>query len=321
MANRAYLLNTSILTSDVAFLEQGGSLYTEVAETAYKIPVPWLRCFRAEDLQTVLVELDEPGSCFKALLPCTTVQQAIDNLRRSAPVFIALAGDDKIGRAFLDRAIEEVRALPLPYLTMSVLEVVFGNAPDDYIDDLVTALGDDARAIDCLKCLSFIESDVVAYPPDVHQAVSANYDHDRMGKAAALSTGMYLPDGAEPRRARAPDTLAGMLDEIDLLLTGSLDHFGYPRCSLELSRMQQLPNGLKLVMMFDTEARRLAVVENPAMQQAFNGGFEPRFQALAQACGFDWMGYLIGSKEAVKHQFRGDWDKWKLATTPQASFR
>ena len=333
MANRAYLLNTSILTSDTAFLEaeldeEGSGFYTPVAEAAYKIPVPWLRCFRPADLRTVMVGLDEPGSCFKALLPRTTVQQAIDNLQRSASIFIQLAGDDKVGRAFLDRAIEEVRALPLPYLTMSVLEVVFGNIPDDYIADLVTALGDDARAIDCLKCLSFIESDAVAYPPDVHQSVSANYDHDRMGKATALSMGMYQADstddadGTEQKRAaRAPATLAGMLDEINLLLTGSLDHFGYPICSLELSRMQQLPNGLKLVMMFETEAQRIAVVENPAMQQAFNGGFEPRFQALAQAYDFDWMGYLISSNEAIKHQFRGNSDQWKLVTTPQARFR
>lgn len=333
MANRAYLLNTSILTSDTAVLEaelddEGGSLYTPVAEAAYKIPVPWVRCLRPEDLQTVMVELDEPGSFFKALLPCTTVPQAIDNLQRSVPIFIQLAGDDKIGRAFLERAVEEVRALPLPYITMSVLEVVFGNIPDDYIADLVTALGDDARAIDCLKSLSFIESDAVAYPPDVHQSVSANYDYDRMNNATALSTGMYQPDSTEDangtgqkRAARAPDTLAGMLDEIYLLLTGNLDHFGYPICSLELSRMQQLPNGLKLVLMFDTEAQRIAVVENPAMRQAFNGGFDPRFQALAQAYDFDWMGYLISSKETIKHQFRGNWDKWKLMTTPQGSFR
>lgn len=331
MGNCAYLLNTSILTSDMTMLdgedEDGGSLFADVAETAYKIPVPWLRCFRPEDLKTVMVELDEPGTYFKALLPCTTVQQAIDNLQRSAPIFIQLAGDDKIGQAYLDRAIEEVRALPRPYLTMSVLEVVFGNIPDEYIEDLVTALGDDACAIECLKSLSLIESDAVAYPPDVHQAVSGNYDHDRMDTATALSTGMYQPESTDDANATeqrpaagAPNTLAGMLDEINLLLTGKLDHFGYPICTLELSRMQQMPNGLKLVLMFDTEAQRIDVVENSVMQQAFNGGFEARFQALAKEYDFDWMGYLISSKEKIGNQFRGDWEKWKLVTPPQASF-
>ncbi|MES2898904.1 MAG: hypothetical protein V4723_04200 [Pseudomonadota bacterium] len=332
MGNRAYLLNTSILTSDMTKLdgedEDGGFLFADVAETGFKIPVPWLRCFRPADLQTVLVELDEPGTYFKALLPCTTVQQAVDNLQRSAPIFFELAGDAKIGQEYLDIAIKEVRALPRPYLTMSLLEVVFGNIPGKYIEDLVTALGDDARAIECLKSLSFIQSDAVAYPPDVLQAVSANYDHDRMNIATALSTGIYQlvssdDANATERRpvAHAPNTLVGMLDEINLLLTGKLDHVGYPICTLELSRMQQMPNGLKLVLIFDTEAQRLDVVENYSMQQAFNGGFEPRFQALATSYEFDWMGYLISSKEKIASQFRGDREKWKLVTPPQARFQ
>ena len=68
MANRAYLLNTQFAISDPQLLQkklsEPGNDYAEVAEAAYKIPIPWLCCFRQADLQTFPYRLgdDDDGN-------------------------------------------------------------------------------------------------------------------------------------------------------------------------------------------------------------------------------------------------------------------
>lgn len=104
MANIGYLLNTGTLTSDVYWLfkqlEKPGNDILRVAESAWMIPVPWLCCFRPEDLRVIDIpnsddefddddddDDDEAPTDMKLALPCTTVKQAIENkYHQSAPL-------------------------------------------------------------------------------------------------------------------------------------------------------------------------------------------------------------------------------------------
>ena len=109
MANRAILLNTPFLTSDPWLLEgklkEPGTDFMEVAEAAYKIPVPWLLCFQPEDIRPVNVPLetdaDAPARAIEVGLPCTSVRQALKNMEQALPIFAAIAGHSKIGKPVL----------------------------------------------------------------------------------------------------------------------------------------------------------------------------------------------------------------------------
>jgi hypothetical protein len=89
MANRASLPNTSFLTSDPALLnerlKEPGNDYVEVASASYKVPIPWLCCFRQEDIRAVKVPMEE-GEDQEAGLPCTSVAQALLNLEAALPL-------------------------------------------------------------------------------------------------------------------------------------------------------------------------------------------------------------------------------------------
>ena len=92
MANRGYLLNTSILTSDFYELarrrNEPGVQCEGVAESAYRIPIPWSCCFQPEDLRPVTMEYEEddsqpPEGCpAQIALPCTRSLSDLALLRR-----------------------------------------------------------------------------------------------------------------------------------------------------------------------------------------------------------------------------------------------
>lgn len=114
MANRAQLVNTAILTHDGYLLQrmagQPGHDMAQIAEAAYRIPVPWCCCFQPEDLRPLQIEYDAEAGLSDSLprtigIPCTTVAKALENLRQSLPVFVAMAGSEPIGRRYWQLAL------------------------------------------------------------------------------------------------------------------------------------------------------------------------------------------------------------------------
>lgn len=200
MANRALLLNTSVLTSNPFSLardaDQPGNSYAEVAEAVYAIPVPWFFCFTEDDIQMVTVEFDEDEDedeeAIEVGLPCTTVAKAIDNLAQALPHFEAIAGDQALGKAYWQSAMDALKALPLPYLTMNPLEVMFMGDPLDYADEMAQAFAGDAAAIAQIKNLAGYTDGIAPYQPEVAAAGGApGMDETRLANSVALHGGFY----------------------------------------------------------------------------------------------------------------------------------
>ncbi len=330
MTNRASLLNTAFLTSDEEVLEdllaRPGNHYAEVAFASYRLPVPWLRCFRQSDLRPVTVKFgradeydfdDDVGhghasalpSQVQLSLPCTTVAQAIANLECSLPLFVQIGGDAQIAQDYLDSAIAGLKSLPLPFLTLSAKELILGGDVQRYMANLKAAMGDGEDAIPALKALSCAEDGALAYPLDVLRSVSSNHERKRMANALALDAGIVHPGifswhdargeivdidpAANPAPPRPPNTLGGIADDITRLLKAELDG-GCVRIEF-LRREPGKKQSMQLVVLCPNAARLKSIQAHAPALDACNA----RLKALADGYGFEWTGWSAVSKDAL----------------------
>lgn len=201
MANRSYLYNTLLLSSDVdqlfEKLEDPGNDFAQIAEGAYRLPIPWLCCFRQDDIRTIAVSyVDRQGEdkTLQIAVPCTTVEQARKNLEQSLPVFEQIAGDPALGKEFLDTAIKGLQNLPLPYLTMAVIEVFFGNDPEEESRKLTLALGGGPEAITAMKDLALYDDSQPPYPLAALYGDHPSEDETRLRNTVALDGAFRNPD-------------------------------------------------------------------------------------------------------------------------------
>lgn len=207
MSNNAYLLNTALLSSDPYLLwrkrREPGNDYAEVGEGVYRIPIPWLCCFRSADLRRVL--LPETGdhdqaSARAVRLPCTTVRQAQRNLEQALPLLARIAGDEALVRPYWQDALQRLERLPLPYLTIHSLELMSLAGVEEHAQLLVRALGGGDDAIAALKELSGYEDG--SPPPSFAQFCGEAPDTPEVEPAngAALDSGMFGEDHYRWRR-------------------------------------------------------------------------------------------------------------------------
>ena len=123
MSLRNYLLNTSVLSSDQRALSlavrNNDAKVVEVAECINNVPLPWLACFRSSDLQPCIVESDA-----SIMVPCVDLPTAIKNLSGSLPLFERLTGEKEYAREYWQHAVDDLKKLPLPFLTMDVSELL-----------------------------------------------------------------------------------------------------------------------------------------------------------------------------------------------------
>ena len=188
MANTAYLLNTVSPASTLLQGEAGpANLWT--TGPVYKIPVPWLCCFRPEDLHPVVVPLEDGDGNAVATtirLPRTTVAQAVKNLEQALPLFEQITGEKSIAHEYWRAAVADVRALPLPWLALDPIEIVAMFDLEGSLDDLALALAGDSSALPYLKDFAGYEDGALPYP---HEALTQDrglVDEDRTGNAVAL---------------------------------------------------------------------------------------------------------------------------------------
>ena len=185
MSNRASLYNLTELNHDPQdYLQKKGKAgfdVVQVAEASYKLLIPWLLCFRQDDLKPVQLRLDEfddeeedeDAEPIMLGLPCTTVGKALERLRASLPVFEQLSGDSHIARMYWQHACNVLEALPLPYLALDPLEVACMSDPEPYIESMACAMAGDASAIAHLVDLSCFVTEAKPYSPDVLFCVDA----------------------------------------------------------------------------------------------------------------------------------------------------
>jgi len=333
MANRTYLLNTAFPTSDPDLLEaklsEPGNDFVEVAEAAYKIPVPWLLCFQPEDIRPVRIPVEE-GEDFESGdaaaggvevgLPCTSVKRALKNMEQALPVFESIAGDAKLGKMFWQVAMSHLQGLPLPHLTMNPIEVMFMDDPIPYAQLIRAAIGGGKTAIEGLIDLSCYEKGVLPYPPDVLYAVTGR-DHNeaRMQNSVALDIGYanFWHDSAGTEGAQRPGiplainspaaapNLRTLLEEVETLARAKAKS-----ASAHLSfapRMASQSEQLKMLLSAGTDAECDALVKDMSLRRILDGSMHTKLNMLCQSYGFSWVGYVFRSDESVKRRFKGDY--------------
>lgn len=201
MANRAYLLNTSILTSDPQALRLGlshGNEYVEIADAAYRIPLPWLCCFRGAPLYKVSVPIepksveDQPTPLIIEL-PCIDVATAQQNLRASLHIFQEVAGDAATGEGYWRHACDGLADLPLPYLTLNPIEVLFMSDPVEEALNLATCIRSTSPPISLLNALSKPWDGFVAFSAeDFYSRPMSELDHKARLQSSRALAAAYL---------------------------------------------------------------------------------------------------------------------------------
>ena len=328
MANRAILLNTPFLTSDPWLLEgklkEPGTDFMEVAEAAYKIPVPWLLCFRSEDIRPVNVPLetdaDAPARAIEVGLPCTSVRQALKNMEQALPIFTAIAGNSKIGKLFWQNAMTYLQAMPLRYLALNPIEVMFMADHAPYEQLMRTAMSGDSAAIEALVELSCYQKGVQPFPPDVLYAVAGGDRRDPRNEncvALDIGYGSFWHDAADSEGKERPDlplpvaspavapNLRTLSDEVEALAK-SLTKSAKVNLSFAPKTKTQ-GEQLKMLLSADTDAECGTLLNDKPLRTKLEG---PIHTALASVCrdyGFSWVGYVVRSDESVKRRFTGDY--------------
>jgi hypothetical protein len=331
MSNRAQLLNTPILTSDPYVLAKNvktpGNDFLEAACGVYKIPVPWMLCFRPEDMKPVAIKIDDdddgnPCPDIVVKMPCTTVKQAIENLKASRPVFESIAGDRAIGGMFCDNAIQYLSTFPLPYLAVNPMEVMFMIDPLEFTVSMETALRGGEAGEAALMELSNFTSDVVPYAPDVLYATAGEHgDEARMQNCVALDIGygnlwMYDYDRERPEYPELPlylmtppkPNLRTILDEITALARTRVKSAHVYLSFVPRNGSKQ--DRLKMLVSTDTEQQRETLLTHKPFRGLISTVFRGQMESVCAAHGFGWLGYVFRSDEAMKKAGGGEYVDW-----------
>lgn len=309
MANRAYLINSSSLTSDPAELEhlreQPGHVDGEVAESANRLLIPWFLCFRRADLRPVRCD-------FMPLeLPCTSVEQAVRNLEQSLPVFEAIAGDPALARSYWELSCALLRRLPLPYLTMDPIEVLaMGSEPPLGIArQLVGALSGDLSAVPWLKALVGYEEGAAPYPLEILYTVPGGEKKDSRIWNASVLDGGFQPNfefvqwrkGADTAQPAAPppppDSVFGELYDVPELLKAWLAKASPSAPGAELGLWPGELEQLQIDLYARSTVEAAGLEAHPGLRGQLEELARERLQPWCRKYGFGWNGFRFSSPE------------------------
>jgi len=171
MANRAYFINSHLPTSNYPDLlriaKSHSKVFEVLEETAYRIPLHWLVCFRAGDVHPCTTK-DEQGREWTEQVPYVKVGRAIANLKSAWHLVEQIIGDTDVSQAYLRYALNLLYSLPLPFLTMHVSEVVDGQ-----YEGFVSALSGTEEAIPFLENFADYEEEKLPFDLETWQEENA----------------------------------------------------------------------------------------------------------------------------------------------------
>lgn len=333
MANAAHLLNTPFLVSDpYRFRDEGGHDYLDIGGTPCKLALPWLCCFRQQDLKTVVLQSeDDRGNplAIRLRVPSTSVSQAIRNLEQALPLFEQVTGETSLARRYWEEALAFLRVLPLPWLTFDALEILGMFDLEGSEDDFVQALGVNARALPYLKGFSCYTDGTLPYPPDVLRHVPGpNKDAVRTGNGVALDCNAVA---AVWRRvagsARERDTAFSMPPR-----PGQCD-LGTVRAAIDALLAERVRNAdatygfarpdgsgkqrLKLLVCAPNDQMNDALLGDQRLRLTLGGPITDDLRAICAAGGLEWRGFVFASEDSLERSFGADINRWvTLASAP-----
>lgn len=342
MSNRTYLYNLSKAISDPDLLyknlSERGNSFVEIGEAAYRLPLPWLCCFNKNDFQRVKVPLEEryenaelqPANSIELSLPCTSVADAIKNLSSARPLFERLADNAKIGVGFWQDALERLHSLPLPYVAMNPIEVLFMDDPVKESKRLEKACAGDETELINFACF---DQGVKPYPRDVLYEAGGNADQERLSNTVALDIGW-----AENWHLSADDKQpVSKISEIIFTCQPNLHNINAELSALIKTRAESaqlsygfLPTGpgqaeqLKVRVGAASDAEVKLLLRDENMRKCLEDDLGGKLDTYCKEYGFSWLGYVFISDESVDRQAKGDrgeyskiYDEWiNLPITP-----
>jgi hypothetical protein len=313
LGNRAYLVNTSWLTSDPSELErrgrETGHVYGEIASSNNRLLIPWFCCFRKGDLRSVQYD------SIRLQLPCTKVEQAVRNMEQALPIFEAITRNRKIARAYWALSCTLLGRLPLPFLMMNPLEVLFSDDPAPLSAALVGSLSGDLSAVPHLKALSNYDDEVSPYPLDVLYSISGGQpDTTRMWNASVLDGGFQpdfhyvhwnVPHGeAEPTAPPpVPDSTFGELYDFKSLIDAQVKAAAPSAPGSELGIWPGDGHGrehlqVQINTRTDSDAKRLDA--SPDLRRYLDELARHRLEPWCKEYGFGWQGFLFQAPKWAK---------------------
>jgi hypothetical protein len=356
MANRAALLNSAVLSSDIYGLNEnagkpGNDLIT-FCEAAYRIPIPWLCCFRQQDLRTAIIPMDADDSAFdepavtstqvplapsrpaseELPIPCTSVAQALLNLEQARPLMVEIAGNADIARDYYDEMVYYLKALPLPYLTMDPLEVVFMSDPNEWRRNIVGALSGTPSAIPYLKRLSCFEDGTKPHAFEVTTSVSGFGRGDPGNEnSIALSSNArdyywHLDRDQEQPKHDLPwfkPAHRGMrLDDIERALAAELTGIDESPSISTQARVAdnhswgQASSVLDTYIHVESDMTAYAIFNHRGFRQQLDAKYRAMFVDWCQRHGFTWRGVAVISRETIDNEYDGSYSKAQHEITP-----
>jgi hypothetical protein len=357
MSEKAYLLNTSILTADRNRLEaehkKNRKTMDFIGEGVYKIPVPWILCFKPADFQTItyrydwIYEGEKSPPPDKVRLPATTVKAASANLRAARPVFEKICRHPRIAELFWQSALDSLDSMAkLPYLTIDPFEL-WDDKPAEFCHALEVAASGGPNAIKEMISLSSYSLLSGIYPPEflgsfpvefVYSSLIGNMDKSRLDNSVALdfNAGSSMAEidysklpkrgsGDPPSYVVPPNPNYQItIEEVGKLLGGrpkisEIEMSFLPRkekkqTQLEIAQIVEMARkgvplynpatepkeSLKLRVSSPAQRELDRVRADPNLRAQLSGKFRRQFEAISQQYGYNWLGYVFISDEAVK---------------------
>ena len=151
MSQRYFLLNTSIASGDDSELraaaKSGEATVVEVAETNSHIPLPWIACFRPDDLRSCKLNW-EPDQ-LDVVAPVIELRKAISNLQESLPLFEKITGESVYSKEYWQQAMFQITRLQLPYVVLDWSEMLMNMDVQEFTDmaRIVFSQSDEALSV------------------------------------------------------------------------------------------------------------------------------------------------------------------------------
>ncbi|TQF70126.1 hypothetical protein [Pseudoalteromonas luteoviolacea] len=186
----SYLINANKPISSANELQNENAQYTELAESEYQIPIVWMMFFNTDDfIETKIEYVDGQGNeHFDTIsLPCTTVENAIENIKNSQVFFEKLFKEPQIALGYLDKTIELFKELDHKYLILDASEYFLMNIEKSEWSLFQKAFSRDENAKTYIFNYSGYVEGIQPYPIEEFYSDPYLNDPDRVNNSTSLN--------------------------------------------------------------------------------------------------------------------------------------